>query len=205
MKEIHKPRMSASMVMVTDANGNPSTSSLITVNELNTLNNYDGKGYVFPRLGALETGLVGEIKWYAGKSAPAGYLVCDGATVSRTTYAKLYAAIGTTWGAGDGSSTFKLPNLIDRVAWGATAASGYIEAGLPNITGGISDVYGGYGSCNGSGVFQSTDGNTHTRGGGGGDSPNKNVTFDASRSNSIYGKSNTVQPPAAKLMPIIKY
>ena len=47
---------------------------------------------------------------FAGTSAPSGYLWCDGTAVSRTTYAKLFAAIGTTWGVGDGSSTFNLPN-----------------------------------------------------------------------------------------------
>lgn len=55
MKEIHKSKLPANMVMVTDANGYPSASSLITASELNTLNNYDGKGYIFPRLSALET------------------------------------------------------------------------------------------------------------------------------------------------------
>ena len=42
---------------------------------------------------------------------PSGYLECDGAAVSRTTYADLFAAIGTTWGAGNGSSTFNVPDL----------------------------------------------------------------------------------------------
>jgi microcystin-dependent protein len=45
-------------------------------------------------------------------SAPTGYLVCDGSAVSRTTYADLYTAIGDTFGAGDGSTTFNLPNLL---------------------------------------------------------------------------------------------
>lgn len=47
---------------------------------------------------------------FAGTSAPSGYLWCDGSAVSRTVYARLFAAIGTTWGSGDGSSTFNLPN-----------------------------------------------------------------------------------------------
>ena len=57
MKEIHKPRMSASMAMVTDANGNPSTSTTITNSELNALNGWvnDGKGYIYPRLTSLES------------------------------------------------------------------------------------------------------------------------------------------------------
>lgn len=58
---------------------------------------------------------------FAGSSAPTGYLMCDGATVSRTTYADLFAAIGTTFGAGDGSTTFALPNLKGRVVVGVDA------------------------------------------------------------------------------------
>lgn len=46
---------------------------------------------------------------WAGGAAPSGWLVCDGSAVSRTTYSDLFARIGTTWGAGDGSTTFNLP------------------------------------------------------------------------------------------------
>lgn len=53
----------------------------------------------------------GIISAYGGTSAPTGWLACDGAAVSRTTYAALFAAISTTWGIGDGSSTFNLPDL----------------------------------------------------------------------------------------------
>lgn len=60
----------------------------------------------------------GTLFQYAGTSAPGGYLVCDGSAISRTTYADLYAAIGTTYGAGNGSSTFNLPDLRGRVAVG---------------------------------------------------------------------------------------
>ena len=57
----------------------------------------------------------GSLIWFAGKRAqkPKYTLVCDGAAVSRTTYADLFAAIGTIYGAGDGSTTFNLPNLMD--------------------------------------------------------------------------------------------
>ena len=57
----------------------------------------------------------GTIIWFAGLVAnvPTGYLVCNGGAVSRTDYAALFAAIGTKYGAGDGSSTFNLPNLAD--------------------------------------------------------------------------------------------
>jgi phage-related tail fiber protein len=49
--------------------------------------------------------------WYAANTAPTGFLKANGAAVSRTTYADLFAAIGTTFGAGDGSTTFNVPDL----------------------------------------------------------------------------------------------
>ncbi|WP_258391107.1 tail fiber protein [Stenotrophomonas maltophilia] len=55
----------------------------------------------------------GQVIMFAGKAAPAGTLLCDGAAVSRTTYAELFAAIGTLYGAGDGSNTFNLPAMGD--------------------------------------------------------------------------------------------
>lgn len=61
---------------------------------------------------------VGTIQAYAGSTAPTGYLVADGSAVSRTTYAALFAVIGTTYGAGDGSTTFNLPDLRGRTAVG---------------------------------------------------------------------------------------
>ena len=48
---------------------------------------------------------------YAGETAPAGWLLCDGSAVSRTTYAALFAAVGTAYGTGDGSTTFNLPDM----------------------------------------------------------------------------------------------
>ena len=55
--------------------------------------------------------LTGNIAAFAGSSTPTGYLLCDGSAVSRTTYADLFTAIGTTWGVGDGSTTFNIPDL----------------------------------------------------------------------------------------------
>lgn len=54
---------------------------------------------------------VGKVSYYACVTAPSGYLKANGAAVSRTTYANLFAAIGIVWGAGDGSTTFNLPDL----------------------------------------------------------------------------------------------
>lgn len=71
---------------------------------------------------------VGFIKPYAGTSIPTGYLLCNGAAISRAQYPELFAAIGTTWGAGDGSSTFNVPDLrgyfLRGVGGGQAAALG---------------------------------------------------------------------------------
>lgn len=56
---------------------------------------------------------------YAGSTIPTGWLECDGSAVSRTTYAALFTAIGTTWGTGDGSTTFNLPDMRGKVAIGS--------------------------------------------------------------------------------------
>lgn len=63
---------------------------------------------------------------FGGTAAPTGYLVCDGSAVSRTTYATLFAAVGTNWGVGDGSTTFNLPDMRRRasIGSGGTAVSG---------------------------------------------------------------------------------
>lgn len=54
---------------------------------------------------------VGTVIWYAKNTAPTKYLKCNGATISRTTYSDLFGVIGTEFGAGDGSTTFKIPDL----------------------------------------------------------------------------------------------
>lgn len=64
----------------------------------------------------------GDMKAYAGTAVESGWLLCDGAIVNRTTYANLFTAIGTTWGAGDGLTTFALPNLSRRVLVGSGGA-----------------------------------------------------------------------------------
>lgn len=66
----------------------------------------------------------GSVQAYAGSTAPSGWLACDGSPVSRTTYARLFAAIGTTWGTGDGSTTFNVPDLRGRAPIGAGTGAG---------------------------------------------------------------------------------
>jgi microcystin-dependent protein len=63
----------------------------------------------------------GSILLWSTNTAPYGYLLCNGSAVSRTTYAALFNLIGTTYGAGDGSTTFNLPSLINRVPYGRNA------------------------------------------------------------------------------------
>lgn len=70
----------------------------------------------------------GTVSGFAGSAAPVGWLLCAGQAISRTTYSTLFTAIGTTFGAGDGSTTFNLPDLRGRVVagkdnMGGTAAS----------------------------------------------------------------------------------
>ena len=60
----------------------------------------------------------GTIMAYGGAAAPTGFLLCDNTAVSRTTYARLFAAVGTAFGTGDGSTTFNLPDLRDKVPLG---------------------------------------------------------------------------------------
>lgn len=61
----------------------------------------------------------GELRSFAANGAvPSGWLVCDGSAVSRATYSNLFAAIGTTWGSGDGSSTFNLPDFNNKFMLG---------------------------------------------------------------------------------------
>ena len=83
---------------------------------------------------------IGTIIAFAANSAPTGYVLCNGANVSRTTYSNLFAVIGTTYGEGDGSTTFTLPNLIDRFIEGSSTAGNYYSAGLPNIQGYIWNI-----------------------------------------------------------------
>ena len=149
-------------------------------------------------LKAMPTGI---ILPFAGTTVPDGYLACNAANVSRTTYSRLFGAIGTKWGAGDGSTTFTLPDGRDRTIWGANSASdvgGYLSDGLPNVsgrTGARSDTY------NFTGCFYAGDNYEYV---GYVPSDGVFVDFSASRSNAIYGTSAKVQPAAIQLLMIIK-
>lgn len=66
---------------------------------------------------------------YGGATAPTGWLICDGSAVSRTTFSRLFTAIGVVWGTGDGSTTFNLPDLGNRVTIGKSAVGRVTTAG----------------------------------------------------------------------------
>lgn len=114
----------------------------------------------------------------------------------------MFAIYGTTYGAGNGSTTFNLPDFRNRTIWGAENF-GYIEAGLPNIKGAV-NIDGQNNTSSGaitfSGAGDLTDVNNV-----GGNGLRGVMQFDASRSSSIYGKSPTVQPPAIKVRVVTRY
>ena len=90
----------------------------------------------------------GSIMSFAGSSAPTGYLLCDGAAISRSTYSTLFGVLATTYGSGDGSSTFNIPDLRGRVIAGQDDMGGVSANRLTGLTGGVDgDVLGGSGGA----------------------------------------------------------
>ena len=154
----------------------------------------------------------GTIIQFAGKTIPDGYLSCNGALVSRTQFADLFAAIGTTWGTGDGKTTFKLPNMHHRFLEGTTTTSEvgkYVEAGLPNITGDVWHIAGTAGNGIGGGesgaMYRTKHGSSDVPSGQTGSANSYDgVALNASTSSSVYSNSSTVQPAAIRLLQCIK-
>ena len=85
----------------------------------------------------------GTVWTYAGTTAPTGWLFCDGTAISRTTYAALFAAIGTTYGVGDGSTTFNLPDTKGRVIAGKEASETRITSAVAGFSGATLGAAGG--------------------------------------------------------------
>lgn len=166
--------------------------------------------------------VIGEVRWFAMPQPPEGWLVCNGAAVGTSNYAALFAAIGKTFTPQLTSTdpdvenpeysdptVFRLPNLIGKVPWGSTSVGTVLDAGMPNIAGTATFInsdgedqtnYPDTG-CFYWGTYTHTWTTYSTNKG----PAKRNLNFSASRSNSIYGKSSTVQPPALCLLPCIRY
>lgn len=90
----------------------------------------------------------GSVMPFAGSSAPTGWLLSFGQAVSRTTYAALFAVVGTTYGSGDGSTTFNLPDLRGRAVAGQDDMGGTSANRLTGLSGGVDgDILGGTGGA----------------------------------------------------------
>lgn len=168
------------------------------------INRIDIKGEVYD-IEAYENPVpTGSVIPFAGETPPEGFLLCNGQEVSRITYARLFNVIKEKFGAGDGVTTFQVPNLVEKFIEGTESSVGQtLNAGLPNITAGFN----AYTYLNGSpsGKMRSKIANTNqVQTGGGNDRTFVEFSLDASRDSNVYGKSNTVQPPAVKMLLIIK-
>jgi hypothetical protein len=172
-----------------------------TATKLETSRTINGVAFDGTKDIIVDSNPVGTIIAVAYTGVPEGYMHCNGAAVNRTTYVNLFNKIGTFYGAGDGSTTFNLPNTVARFLEGGISAGTYYEAGLPNITGNISAFKSSI-----SGAFVGS--NNTSRYDGWNDNEDEyavSTSFDASRSNRIYGASTTVQPPAMTVIYCIKY
>lgn len=145
--------------------------------------------------------------FYAGKSVPDGWLACNGAVYPRSKYPRLFAAIGTTYGAGDGSTTFAIPKAHHQVLEATSTISEVgqvMQAGLPDITGNAQDIHVGA-IPRGEQCFTWTKNGELTTAALNGDWGFGYFSFNASKSNAMFGKATTNQPSALRLLAIVKY
>lgn len=195
--------LTANRALISNNSGKIAISS-ITTTKLGYLT--DVTSNIQAQLNSKAGAVVGSIIAYAGTTIPSGYLLCDGSAISRTTYSALFSAIGTTYGAGDGNSTFNLPDTFNR-SFVYTNNNQYIgiysDGDLPDITGttfsfrylNATGAFGQYGN-----VW------SDNYAGGSGWIPNYNIDFYASRCSSIY-KSDVdfVRPRCVIIQAAIKY
>lgn len=168
----------------------------------------------------LKSELVGEVAFFARTTPPSGWLKANGAAISRTTYAALFAAIGTTFGAGDGRTTFNLPDLRGEFIRGLDDGRN-IDNGrglgskqgdaIRNISGhfGVRGIYNNNGAPHGTIIVQTNGVITSTSGGDwdaigrtSGSSKITTVTIDASRSVPTAAEN---RPRNIALLACIKY
>jgi microcystin-dependent protein len=150
----------------------------------------------------------GDVKLIAGATAPAGWIKCNGAAISRTTYAALFSKIGTVHGAGDGSTTFNVPDMRGVFVRGLDDGRG-LDAGRTlgsyqadaqqNITGQFGQVDGGVNFANG--VF-GTSATAQTKISAGVQVGSSFIDIDASRQIRVAAE---VRPKSVALVFCIKY
>ena len=146
----------------------------------------------------------GAVLPFGGSTVPNGWLLANGAAVSRSGKARLFSVYGTTFGAGDGSTTFNLPDLRDRYIIGVNtnALGTQIAEQLPNITGNLRDNAVGV-SSSAQGAFSRSD--PVSAGGYNQDQVQFSIlSFNANSSNSVYTDNGKVYPASIALNFIIK-
>lgn len=114
------------------ASGNTTLSGTLGLTGLATLSG----GITVPAGQAINFLPAGTIAWKASTNVPTGWLECDGSTLSRTSFSALFADIGTTYGAGDGSTTFLIPTSARRVLVGKGGSGTATLANTVGATGG---------------------------------------------------------------------
>jgi microcystin-dependent protein len=173
--------------------------------ETSSFEGYDGAAWNDFSAGEAGGEAVGTIMAFAGGSVPAGYLLCDGSAVSRSTFSDLFTAVGTAWGTGDGSTTFNVPDLRGRFVRGVNDGSGNDPdaAGRTALSAGnIGDNVGSYqdGDLESHRHFSYT--STGTTGGTGSHENNSNST--AATVNSSFTGGNETRPINAYVQFMIK-
>ena len=145
--------------------------------------------------------VVGDYKMSAQTADHDNWFICNGRAISRTDYSGLFAVIGTSFGEGDGSTTFNLPDFRDKTMWGANGnLNSTLDAGLPNITGSLGYIYTYRDTTMATGCVSKTQSDGDKSGphylSNRNDGTRISYSVDASQSSSVYGNSATVQPPA---------
>ena len=185
------------------------------------------EGYNGSAWGGLASGVpTGTILAHAANTPPTGFLECNGSNISRSTYATLFSAISTTFGVGDGSSTFALPDLRGQFirGWantGSTDASRVFGStqtdqnknhthttDSTSLTGGIRKISEGFGAGgSATGVFTKTADGNNTITGSSSTSPVGGVDFDGTHTHTISssGGGTEARPTNLALMYIIKF
>ena len=185
------------------------------------------EGYNGSAWGGLASGVpVGTILAHAANTPPSGFLECNGSNISRSTYATLFSTISTTFGVGDGSSTFALPDLRGQFirGWANTGSTDASRAfgstqtdqnknhthttDSTSLTGGIRKISEGFGAGgSATGVFTKTQDGTNSITGSSSTSAVGGVDFDGTHTHTISssGGGTEARPTNLALMYIIKF